>query len=275
VILRVSQQPGRGGFTLIELIISAALMAIVIGTAYACLSAGVAGKRLVEARGEGTQSARVALSMMAADLRAAIPLPGKVEFLGMRRTIGEVEAGNLDFSTRNYNQRKLREPDYCEISYFLAPDKESDSFVLMRRRDATPDPEPLEGGVQEEIARGVRGLRFEFYDGYDWFDDWGDPDGKTKGMMYPPSNSYGLPEAVRITIVFDPETRGPRKTSAPHPGPLPEGEGEKAPMTFQTTARLDLAAYFNRQAVSQSNNNGNNGGEGGQPGAPGAEGVGQ
>ena len=139
-------------------------------------------------------------------------------------------------------------------------DPESDSFILMRRRDATPDPEPLEGGVQEEIARGVRGLRFEYYDGYDWFDDWGDPEGKTKGMMYPPANSYGLPEAVRITIVFDPETqaRGVARRS-PYPGPLPEGEGEKTPMTFQTIARLDLADYFNRQTVSSSNKNSNSG----------------
>lgn len=249
--MKLSVHPDRGGFTLIELLISAALMAIVIGSAYACLSAGVSSKRLIEARTDGAQSARVALAMIAADVRAAIPLPGKVEFLGMRRTVAEADADNLDFSTRNYNPRRLREPDYCEISYFLARDPDSDSFILTRRRDATPDPEPLEGGAQEEIARGVHGLRFEYYDGYDWFDEWGDPEGKTKGMMNPPSNSYGLPEAVRITIVFDPETRtAPRANAAPQ-----TRDDAKTPMTFQTIARLDLAGYFNRQAISQSNNN--------------------
>jgi hypothetical protein len=115
----------------------------------------------------------------------------------------------------------------------------------------------LEGGVQEEITRGVKGLRFEYYDGFDWFDDLGDPEGKAKGMMTPPPNSYGLPEAVRITIVFDPETRSTNQ-KGPHTGPLPEGEGEvKTPMTFQTIARLDLADYFNRQAVSSSNKSSN------------------
>src|SRR5688500_16797077 len=180
MIFRVSKR--RGGFTLIELMISAALMAIVIGAAYACLSAGVSGKRLIEARAEGTQSARIALNMIATDLRATIPLTGEVEFVGMRRIIGEADADNVDFCTRNYNPKKLREPDYCEISYFLARDPESDAYILVRRRDATPDPEPLEGGNQEEIARGVRGLRFEYYDGFEWFEDWGDPEGKTKGM---------------------------------------------------------------------------------------------
>jgi general secretion pathway protein J len=240
----------RHGFTLIELMISVALMAIVIGSAYACLSAGVNGKRVIEARAEGMQSARVALNMIATDLRSTIPMAGNVEFVGMRRIVGEIDADNLDFSTRNYNPKRLREPDYCEISYFLTRDPESDSFILVRRRDPTPDPEPMEGGLQEEIARGVRGLRFEFYDGFEWFDEWGDPEGKTKGMALPPSNSYGLPEAVRITIVFDPETR-PRRE-------MDEAKPDDEAMTFQTMARLDLAPLFNRQVIASQNANSGN-----------------
>ena len=263
MILR-AQTNRRSGFTLIELIISAALMAIVLGSAYMCLSAGVNGQRLIEARAEGMQSARTALNMMAADLRSAIPMPGNVNFLGMRRTVEGVDADNLDFSTRNYEPKRAREPDYCEISYFLTPDKESDSYLLIRRRDPTPDPEPLDGGAQQEIARGVRGLRIEYYDGFDWFDDWGDPEGKTKGMLIPPSNSSGLPEAVRITIVFDPETKPKRRDAGVRSASLPkEGEEEeKAPMTFQTVARVELAGLYNRQAASQSS--GNNNGEGAQ-----------
>jgi type II secretion system protein J len=253
LILRV-QQCRRGGFTLIELIISAALMAIVIGSAYMCLSAGVSGQRLIEARAEGVQSGRTALNIMAADLRSAIPMPGNVNFLGMRRTVEGIDADNLDFSTRNYEPKRAREPDYCEVSYFLAKDRESNSYLLIRRRDPTPDPEPLEGGAQQEIARGVRGLRIEYYDGFEWFDEWGDPEGKTKGMMYPPSNSYGLPEAVRITIVFDPET----KTSTAEPKVATadaEKEEEKAPMSFQTVARVELAGLYNRQSSSASGGN--------------------
>ena len=254
MILRVEQRR-RGGFTLIELIISAALMAIVIGSAYMCLTAGVNSQRLIEARSEGVQSARTALNMMAADLRSAIPMPGNVNFLGMRRTVEGMDADNLDFSTRNYEPKHAREPDYCEISYFLTPDKEADSYLLIRRRDPTPDPEPLEGGTQQEIARGVRGLRIEYYDGFDWFDEWGDPEGKTKGMLIPPSNSYGLPEAVRITIVFDSETKSRRANlSAPT---KTDAADEKSPMRFQTVARVELAPLYNRQASSQSNGNDN------------------
>lgn len=242
--------PGQArGFTLIELVISAGLMTIVLGATYACLSAGLSGKKIVEQRAEGVQSARVALNLIATDLRATIPLPGRNEFLGMRRTQGEVDSDNLDFATRNYKPHGAREPDYCEISYFLTRDPETDSYVLTRRRDPTPDPEPLDGGAREEIARGVRGLRFEYYDGIEWFDDWGDPEGKTKGMTSPPSNSYGLPEAVRITITFDPEA-----SKTPSLKENADGETEtKAPMTFQTIARLNLAEYFNRQTTAAAN----------------------
>jgi type II secretion system protein J len=249
-------------FTLIEMIVSAALMAIVLASGYACLSAGVATRKLIEARSEGVQSARVALALMAADLRQAVPMYGDFEFLGMRRTMSGADADNIDFSTRNYMPRAAREADYCEISYFLEPDPLSDSFILRRRRDATPDPEPLAGGAREEIVRGVKSLRLEYYDGIEWWDDWGDPEGKTNGMTYPPLNSSGMPEAVRITLTFDPET--PRKKRDPSGASATANESDSdsethTAMTFQTVARLDLADYFARQTrQSNSNNNNNN-----------------
>src|SRR5262245_5790293 len=138
-----ARHDNAAAFTLIEMIVSAALMAVVLASGYACLSAGVSSRKLIETRSEAIQSARVALSLMAADLRQAVPLPGNDEFLGMRRTTAGADADNIDFSTRNYTPRNAHEPDYCEISYYLEPDPNSDTFILRRRRDATPDPEPL------------------------------------------------------------------------------------------------------------------------------------
>jgi type II secretory pathway pseudopilin PulG len=234
----------NSAFTLIEMMISAGLMTVVLTSAYFCLTAGLSGQRLIEQRSDAVQTARVALSLIAADLRSAIPLDPKLEFSGMHRTMEGTDADNIDFATRNYTPRNGREPDYCETSYYLMRDPQSPGFVLMRRRDPTPDPEPLDGGFKEEIARGIVGLRFEYYDGIEWFDTWGDLEGKYKGMTLPPSNTYGLPVAVKITLTLDPEARrGPKKPD----------EETKAPMTFQTTARIDLEPMFTRQANSSSN----------------------
>ncbi len=64
----------RSAFTLIEVLISAALMALIITCAYLCLSAGVKGQKIVEPRADIMQNARVAMSLMTADLRDACPL---------------------------------------------------------------------------------------------------------------------------------------------------------------------------------------------------------
>src|SRR5262245_9144795 len=100
------------------MVISGALMTIILASAYVCLSAGFSTQRLVDARSDAMQSARVAVALIAADLRSAVPLSKNDEFVGMRRVIEGDDADNLDFGTRNYVPQKEYEPDYCEVSYF-------------------------------------------------------------------------------------------------------------------------------------------------------------
>jgi type II secretion system protein J len=215
-------------FTLIEMVVSAAIMSIILTGAYLCLSSGLRSQKVVESRADMVQNARVALGLICADLRCARPLSKEFEFLGMQRTIGTAQGDNLDFGTGNYTPKRAREGDFCEVSYYVAEDPDSGTLTLWRRRDPTPDDEPLSGGSREEIARGVRELRLEYYDGFDWFDTWGDPSGKRKkedSFKLQP-NLSGLPEAVRITLSI-----GSSKAKE---------EGEP-PITFQTVCRLNLA----------------------------------
>lgn len=259
--MMISVQARRGGFTLVELMISGGLMSLILVSAYLCLSAGTDSQRAVEARSDSTQSARVALAMMAADLRSAVPLSKESEFVGMRREVDGLDADNLDFATRNYTPKSLGEGDWCETSYFLQKDAKTSEYVLYRRRDPSPDPEPLDGGAQEEIARGVRGLRIEYYDGYDWYDEWGDPLGKQKFATLPDPNVSGLPEAVKITLTLENDEV------------VAEG-GEKSMIVLQTTARVNLALYFYRAtggggSSTNSNTSANSGAPQGAPSAPG------
>jgi hypothetical protein len=216
------------------MVISGALMTIILASAYICLSAGVSSQKLIDARSDGAQSARVAMTMMAADLRSAVPLSAEYDFLGMHRELNGANADNLDFGTRNFIPKKLHESDFCEVSYYVErnPDK---SMTLFRRRDSSPDMDPLSGGTREEIARGVQDLRFEYYDGLDWYEDWGDATGKKQTKLIPDPNMSGMPEAVRITLTVDPGFE--RKKSA-------EEKSSEAPLTLQTTARLNMAAFF-------------------------------
>jgi prepilin-type N-terminal cleavage/methylation domain-containing protein len=224
----------QSGFTLIEIVISTALMSMVLGAAYVCLNAAFSTRRMVEQRAEVLQNARVALDRISADLRSACPLSKDIPFLGMRRDMGGVPADNLDFGTHNYRPRKAHEGDFCETSYFLHKDEETGLYAIWRRRDPTPDEDPTSGGRQEEIAAGVMGLRFDYYDGLDWYEEWGDATGKKQFSNRDHPNMVGMPEAVRITILMDSEySNGRAKTAGVTNGP---------PLALQTVARLNLAA---------------------------------
>ena len=225
------------GFTLIELVISAALAAMILVSSYLCLSSALASKKLLEPRIDVLQNARVAMAILTADLRCACPIAAEYQFLGMHRVIGEVTADNLDFGTHNYAPKRPGEGDFCQVSFFLDKDPQSGEFVLWRRRNPTIGLDPLAGGSREEIARGVRGVRFEYYDGFDWYDTWGDADGRSKarGSAVEQPNLTGMPEAVRITLAFDPKPKS-RKV---RPG---DEETLEPPMIFRTVTRLNLAA---------------------------------
>ena len=234
-----SRPPGHGnssGFTLIEMVISAGLMALILVSAYLCLHAALSSQRLIEPRVEVFQSARVAMTLMTADLRCACPLSKDFDLLGTHRMRGDTEADNLDFATHNYTPRRAQEGDFCEVSLFLDKDPRSGQLTLWRRRNPRIATDPLSGGQREEIAKGVLGLRFEYSDGLDWYESWGDTDGRGKeqNSLRSRANLSGMPEAVRITLWLNPN---PRQKPADTQGT----STNEPPLVFRTVARLNLA----------------------------------
>lgn len=228
--------PGpASAFTMIELIISTALTALVLAGAYACLSAGISSQKLVEPRTETLQTARVILSRISADLRCATALPKGPPFLGSRRQLGEASADVVDFATRNHTPTRPGEGDFCEMSLYVERHPQSGTLTLFRRRNPRLSFDPLSGGTREELATDLAGFRLEYYDGWEWFDSWGDPQaGSLKSeVSMPKPNQTGLPEAVRITLSFE---------SSPRPG-RNEVDGtidSAVPLTFQTIVRINV-----------------------------------
>src|SRR5262249_25555850 len=106
-------------FTLVEVVISGALMAMLLASAYLCFSAAISSQKLIEPGIDILQNARVAMALMTADLRAACPLSKDFDLLGMHRMMGNMPADNLDFATHNYTPSRAREGDFCEVSFFL------------------------------------------------------------------------------------------------------------------------------------------------------------
>ncbi len=237
--MKMQNHPGHStsaGFTLMELIVGVVVMVGVLAAAFLCLDAGFRSEKLIESRADALQRARVAMALISADLRNACPLSPETPFVGMNRTLGEIEADNLDFATHNWAPRSQGEGDLCEISYYVDEHPSSGEVGLWRRRDPSPDEHPLDGGSREEIVTGVRGLRFEYFDGYLWEEEWGGGatesfDGDSPASFA--SDSFSpLPDAVRITLaLWNPAPRETRDS----------GE-EEPPLLFQTVVHLNLAA---------------------------------
>jgi prepilin-type N-terminal cleavage/methylation domain-containing protein len=248
-------------FTLIELVISAALMAMILTATYSCLSAALASQKLIEPRTEVAQNARVALAMLSADLRAACPLSKDYEFLGMHRMIDDVDADNLDFATHHYSATRPREADFCVMSYYVEKEFDSPDYSLYRRRNPSISLDPLSGGTRELIARGLRGVTFEYYDGFEWYDTWGEvtTDRKSKQQQsLLAANLTGMPEAVRVTLQFNPDPNGSKARWKASGNPATT-ETPVPPFIFQTIVRLNLAAAsqsgFARDSSSGSETN--------------------
>jgi len=222
----------RGGFTLIELMISAALMALVLGAAYACLQAGLATRRMIEPRSDRFQSARVALSLLTADLRGACPLHKGPEFLGATRMLGTSSVADLSFATHHFTPRRDGEGDYACVGWFVEKDPVTGEAVLMRRRLPGLVNDPLSGGRREEILRPLLAWDVRYSDGYEWFESWGDRDGGAKqaGSFKSRPNLVGMPRSMRIVLTLPGEPLEGRDGSAAF-GP---------PIRFETEVRIEV-----------------------------------
>jgi hypothetical protein len=210
---------------------------------------------------DAAQTARVALAMLAADLRSACRLAADFEFVGLDREIDGMDADNLDFATHRWEPRRGGEGDTCEVSWFVDRVSPADvdgedggavgGWGLFRRRDPTLDPEPFEGGSRELIAPGVARFELEFSDGFLWYESWGrDPWGPSREQRGDATsllagNLFGMPEAVRITLAFAPPHEG---------GPAQEGgerQGEP-PVVLRSVVRLNLAGRVNDAYLSSA-----------------------
>lgn len=225
----------RRGFTLIEVMVSGVLMAIVLAAAYACLHAGLRTQQWIDPRLDALQGGRVVLALLVADLRAAAPLAPDNEWVGLRREVGGSRQDRLDIGTLNHTPRRTGQGDFGQVGYWVEPDPETGVPTLWRRRNPGLGPDPFSGGRREALVSGVRHFALEYHDGFEWFDNWGDPRERVKAAMSNRTmyNVTGMPRAVRIRLHLDPGRR-PDREGAARPG---ESRAEP-PLQFHTVVQV-------------------------------------
>jgi len=186
----------RPGFTLVELLVSAALLALVSAGVAAVMSACLGAWRAGEERADLAQQAEAVLDTVGRDLRAS--------FIGRQGFFVSSDEGEgrsyLELTTLSRRMQRLlylgqsdealgeNMSDLAQVIYFTEPAADGATFALYRQEICPPENEPLgEEALDPEQAQllcdGVTWFALRFCDGpeqADWLAEWdslaeGDP----------------------------------------------------------------------------------------------------
>ncbi len=190
------------GFTLIEVVIVVAILALLSSTIYAIMSQTADSKTRIEAQDEIFHKVRLTFVRMVQDISSAY-----LEGQGHKSSSQKMKTvfvgkdlkpfGGLTFSAFAHLRlyADLDESDQCEIAYYVEQDSDTDTYSLMRRESKRIDEEPEEGGDIYVLMEDIAGLEFEYYDAKEdeWKREW-----DSEGL----DEKDQLPSAVRISIKF-------------------------------------------------------------------------
>jgi general secretion pathway protein J len=206
------------GLTLIEAMVSIAILAIVSTLVWGGFTQTARNKEIVERELDQNHIIRMALERMTRELSMAYVSVQTNEnpslravstaFIGTDRMNGD----RVDFTSFSHQRlyRDAHESDQNELSYFVTrhPD-DSRVRVLARREQNRVDDDPQKGGRVQILIEGVSDFQLEYYDpmSSEWIKTW-----NTTQVSDQPAR---LPLQVKITLsVEDPEHPGREDTFA-------------------------------------------------------------
>ncbi len=198
--LKHSPLAATRGFTLLEVVISVGILVVILTIVYNTFNSSIKAYTAMENQGDAYAQARIVLNRMSEEITS-------VYFSGQNRNTGlvgedkdedDLPADSLHFTSLSHIRwvKDSKESELCEIGYYLEKNEETRESFLFRREDWNVDGTLDEGGNPLEVAEGVDGLNFRYYDGKDWVDEW---DSRIKGEM---------PKAIEVVLVMRDPRRG-------------------------------------------------------------------
>ena len=210
----------RGGFTLIEVIVTILIMGGIMVTITQILNAVRNSRDRIHNMQEAHTAGPALMDRITADLRA-LHTYGRDPSMALRvtnRVIQGLDADSIDFVSTNNSlvierqtsENRFVRADSCEAGYRLRANPMQDDFLeLWRREDFGIDDEPFDGGRFSFLHDRVKGFNIEVFeeDGPDAepLESWGTPsDEKT-----------GLPARIEIELTIELAPRLIRETLVP------------------------------------------------------------
>ncbi len=174
---------GARGMTLLEVMVSVAILAMMSILIYGAFDSMARGKKGEAMRSERAREGREALLRVTRDLSSAFlsmhtnPNPA----LATRVTAFMGQSGGtydrVDFAAFAHRRvdRDARESDQCEVGFFVVRDPDVSGKMDLVRREQTPiDMYPQRGGVVNVLAENVEEFDLKYLDPMtqQWVDTW-------------------------------------------------------------------------------------------------------
>jgi type II secretion system protein J len=187
------RRPTFRAFTLLEVLIATALVAVLAGSLYASLSIAFRSQRVAQKAVGPTRTADLTMELVAEDLRSAVVPNGVIAgtFVGVDSTGDNGhEADDLVFCTTNPSPEPDEGIGDVKKVEFVCENAEDGRSQILVRLITSNLLAPLTLEPQREvICRDVYSFNLRYFDGSDWLDTW---DSTAENNV--------LPTAVEVTL---------------------------------------------------------------------------
>lgn len=207
-----SRRRARRGMTLLEVLVSLGVLAMISLLIYGAFDSISRGRRGEAMRSDRARQGRDAVERMVREISGAfVSMHQPInQALITRNTAFIAQNGanfdRLDFTSFAHRriQKDARESDQAEIGYFVVSDPDVEGKKdLVRREQSPPDIDPKRGGVVNVLAEDVEQLDIKYLDPMtnQWLDSW--------DTVQATGQYNRLPLEVKITLVLKGVKDGP------------------------------------------------------------------
>ena len=190
----------ESGLTLVELSIAAAIGGLLLAMSLGAIRAAASVRDRLEQEGGRLDEARLALDLLARDLRGAFLSPEAGSPTRPRiRFIGGAQGGSGSVALYTTALDSDAMTDLLHVGWFVDDQADTPQRGLVRWSDRAPGGEPFAGGAREELIPEATGLRLRYFDGLRWSGTWG-MDAMT-GRPY--RETVNLPRAVEVSLTLE------------------------------------------------------------------------
>lgn len=226
---------GRGGFTLIELMVALAVLAMISVFTWQTLSGALNARDILAFEDEFDRTARATMGRIRREVSLAF-LTQHIQAINSYRTVfvgrDDGETDQIWFATRSHRRTLAgsHESDQTEITLWCEPDPEnSGRYMLLHREAPRIDHLPDKDGAIMPLARNVSRFDLRYLDptNGEWQDEW-----DTQGAETP----NRLPRAVQVVLTLLAED--------------PLDEDDLVERSYITTIPIETASRLQRSATS-------------------------